>query len=120
MSEAEKETLLRNHHQNLAGIDEMMEADRRKQDAELEKAIKERVDRRKKALEAKYKKDINLEIRNGEQTIKDEMDARKLETGKSIDQDINARLEEAGTKGDKGAYRRSVDELKKERAERKT
>jgi hypothetical protein len=28
-------------------------------------------------------------------------------------------MEEAATKGDKGAYRRSVDELKRERQERK-
>jgi len=66
LSEAEKESLLRNHYQSLTGIDEMMEAERKKQDAELERAIKDRADRRRKALEAKYKKEINSEIKEGE------------------------------------------------------
>jgi len=55
----------------------MMDADKRKQDAELEKAIKDRVERRKKALEAKYKKEIALEIKEGELRIKIEFDERK-------------------------------------------
>lgn len=93
LSEAEKEALLRNHYQNLTGIDELMEAEKRKQEAELERAIKERVERRRKALESKYKKEINTEVREGEQIIKDEIAARKLETVKAIDQEINSRLE---------------------------
>lgn len=44
----------------------MMKADMKKQDADLEKAIKDRVDRRRKALEAKNKKEINADIREGE------------------------------------------------------
>ncbi len=32
LTEAEKEVMLRNHYQNLNGIDEMMEAERKKQD----------------------------------------------------------------------------------------
>lgn len=114
LSEAEKEALLRNHFQSLTGIDEMMDAERRRQEAELEKAIKDRVDRRKKALESKFKKEINQEVKEGEQIIKDEIETRKIEQGKAIDREIDGRLEDAA-RGDKGAYRRSVDELKKER-----
>ena len=41
-----------------------------------------------------------------------------METVKAIDKEIESRLEEAA-KGDKAAYKRSVDELKKERTDRK-
>jgi len=89
LTEAEKEGLLRNHYQSLTGIDEMMEAERRKQEAELEKAIKDRADRRRKALEAKYKKEINAEIKEGEQQIKGDIEAKKVEGSKEIDKDID-------------------------------
>lgn len=77
MTEAEKEALLRSHNQNLTNIDELMDAEKKKQDAELEKAIRDRVERRKKALEAKYKKEINSEVKEGELAIKEEIEARK-------------------------------------------
>jgi len=51
-----------------------MDAEKRRQDSELEKAIKDRAERRKKALEAKYKKEINLEIKEGELRIKEDID----------------------------------------------
>jgi hypothetical protein len=54
-----------------------MDAEKKKQDAELEKAIRDRVERRKKALEAKYKKEINSEVKEGELAIKEEIEARK-------------------------------------------
>lgn len=95
-----------------------MEADRKKQEADLEKAMKERVERRRKALEAKNKNKINQEIREGEQLLKTQYEEKKLEQVKRIDQDIERRLEEAA-KGDKGSYKRSVDELKKLRNELK-
>ncbi len=115
LSEAEKEALLRAHNQNLTNIDEMMDAEKRKQDSELEKAIRDRADRRRKALENKYKKEINAELKEGELIIKEDIEARKVEGSKVIDREIDRRLEEAATTGDKGSYRRSVDDLKKER-----
>ncbi len=74
LTDAEKEALLRLHNQNLTNIGEMMDAEKRRQDSELEKAIKDRAERRKKALEAKYKKEINLEIKEGELRIKEDID----------------------------------------------
>ncbi len=115
LSEAEKEALLRAHNQNLTNIDEMMDAEKRKQDSELEKAIRDRADRRRKALENKYKKEINAELKEGELIIKEDIEARKVEGSKVIDREIDRRLEDAATTGDKGSYRRSVDDLKKER-----
>jgi hypothetical protein len=50
----------------VTGIEDMMKADQKKQDADLEKAIKERADRRRKVLEAKHKKEINADIKAGE------------------------------------------------------
>lgn len=105
LSEAEKEQMLRQHYQSLTGIDELMENDRRKQESDLEKAIKERADRRRKALEQKYKKEINTEIKEGEQVIKDEIEARKLEKHKDIDKEIEQKLQEAASIGDKGSYK---------------
>jgi len=84
--------LLRAHNQNLTNIDEMMDAEKRKQDSELEKAIRDRADRRRKALENKYKKEINAEIKEGELSIKEDIEARKLEGSRIIDHDINQRL----------------------------
>lgn len=97
----------------------MMDADKRKQDSELEKAIKDRVERRKKALEAKYKKEIALEIKEGELRIKIEFDERKKQDLKAVEDDINQRLEDAAMQGDKGSYRKTVDDLKRERDSRK-
>ena len=51
--------------------------------------------------------------------VKDEINQRKIENIKAIDSEIDQRLEEVVMKVDKCAYRKSVDELKKERAERK-
>ena len=104
----------------MTNIDEMMDAEKRKQDNELEKAIRDRAERRRKALENKYKKEINAELKEGELVIKEDIEARKVEGSKVIDKEIDKRLEEAATTGDKGSYRRSVDDLKKERAERKS
>jgi hypothetical protein len=120
LTDAEKETLLRLHNQNLTNIGEMMDADKRKQDAELERAIKDRVERRKKALEAKYKKEITLEIKEGELRIKEDIDERKRQGIKGIDDEINKKIEEAASSGDKGSYKKTVDDLKKERGERKS
>lgn len=50
--------------------------------------------------------------------IKDEIDTRKIETGKAIDQEINGRIEAAAA-GDKATYKKTVDELKREKIERK-
>ena len=47
--------------------------------------------------------------------IKKDIETRKDESAKQIDKEIEEKIEEAATKGDKGAYRRSVDELKRER-----
>lgn len=63
----------------------MMDAERRKQESELEKAIKERAEKRKKALEAKYKKEINKDIKEGELQIKEEIEQRKVERSRDID-----------------------------------
>lgn len=76
------------------------------------------MDRRRKALEAKNKKEINADIREGEIRLKNEYEVKKVEEVKRIDKDIELRLEEAA-KGDKGSYKRSVDELKKLRNELK-
>jgi hypothetical protein len=70
LTDAENYTLLSLHNKNLKNIGEIMDADKLKQDAEIEKAIKDRVECRKKALEAKYKKEITLEIKEGELIIK--------------------------------------------------
>jgi uncharacterized protein YdcH (DUF465 family) len=59
-------------------------------------------------------------LKEGELVIKEDIEARKVEGSKVIDREIDKRLEEAATTGDKGSYRRSVDDLKKERAERKS
>ena len=97
----------------------MMDAEKRKQELELEKAIKDRVERRKKALEGKYKKEISLEIKEGELRIKEDIEDRRKQGHREVDEEINQRIEEAADKGDKGSYRKTVDELKRERGDRK-
>ena len=70
-------------------------------------------------MEAKYKKEITLEIKEGELRIKEDIDERKRQGIKTIDDEINQKIEEAASSGDKGSYKRTVDDLKKERGERK-
>ena len=58
LSEAEKEALLKYHEINLADIDAIMDDEKRAHEAELERALKERVDKRRKMLERKYRREI--------------------------------------------------------------
>ena len=80
---------MRAHNQNLTNIDEMMDAEKRKQDNELEKAIRDRAERRRKALESKYKKEINAEMKEADLVIKEDIEARKVEGSKVIDKEID-------------------------------
>mmetsp|Transcript_7555 Transcript_7555/g.5444 ORF Transcript_7555/g.5444 Transcript_7555/m.5444 type:complete len:162 (-) Transcript_7555:2519-3004(-) len=61
LTEAEKEQLLRNHEFNLTGIDGIMNEERKIQDQSLEKAIKDRLERRQRLLEKRNKKEIKNE-----------------------------------------------------------
>ena len=45
-------------------IDDIMDNEKKKQDGELERALKERIEKRKKALEQKYKKEIQKDIKD--------------------------------------------------------
>jgi hypothetical protein len=106
LTEEEKEAMLRQHNVNLANIGDMMDAEKRRQDAELEKAVRDRVEKRKKALEQKYKKEIAAEVKEGELRIKIDMEDMKGKKIKEIEEEVEKRIEEAATTGDKGMYRK--------------
>ena len=65
-----------------------MDQEKKKQESELERALKERIDRRKKQLENKHKKEINAEIKDREKELLDDIDREKESKYLLLDSEI--------------------------------
>eukprot|EP00347_Sterkiella_histriomuscorum_P024098 403332318 len=122
LTEEEKENLLRNHQKQLMQIDDLMDAEKRKQNEEMERALKERIDKRRKALEAKHKKEIQGDVKDQEQLLKEEIERNRKNGLAEIDEDVQNRMDELTNNlkdGQAANYRQWVEELKRERELRK-
>ena len=75
-------------------IEELMDSEKRRQDSELERALKERIDKRRKALEAKHRKQIQAEIKQGEQLLKEELDSKRQALLKEADDDYQKQMDD--------------------------
>jgi hypothetical protein len=69
LSAEEKERLLKNHDANVANLQGMIDADRRRQEQELDRMLKERLERRRKLLEKQHSKEIKAESDEAENRI---------------------------------------------------
>lgn len=57
------------HAKNMDGIEKMLDNDRKKQENELDAALKARIANRRKKKEAANKKDINNEVKQVEEEL---------------------------------------------------
>ena len=75
-------------------LDKLMEFERLAQDSELEKALKERIDRRKRALEKKHKKDIQQAFVEAKKDVVDTLAGEKKLKEMEIDAEYDAKAAE--------------------------
>lgn len=68
----EKERLLKNHDQNVAHLASLIDADKRRQEQELDRMLKERLERRRKLLEKQHAPEIKKESEEAEERINGE------------------------------------------------
>jgi hypothetical protein len=61
LNDEEKEHLLQTHEKNLHNIDNLLEVEKRKQEQELDRALKERLDRRHRLKEKQHGAQISKE-----------------------------------------------------------
>jgi hypothetical protein len=82
LNDEEKEKLLQQHEGRMHGIDGVLQNEKRKQEQELDRALKERLDRRHRMREKQHGKDIRREEAEAEKNA-----AEALETKKETEKD---------------------------------
>jgi hypothetical protein len=73
----EKERLLQQHEGRMNNITDVMDAEKRKQEHELDRALKERLDKRHRMREKQHGKDIRKENAEAEQQAAEELEKKK-------------------------------------------
>lgn len=76
LSAEEKERLLKNHEQNIMQLSGLMDADKKRQEQELDRILKERLERRRKLKEKQHAKEIREEGKDAEKRISEEYDQK--------------------------------------------
>jgi len=76
LSSEEKERLLKNHEQNLMQISGLMDSDKKRQEQELDRILKERLERRRKLKEKQHAKEIKAETKVAEKEINGEFEKK--------------------------------------------
>lgn len=61
MNDDEKEQLLKHHEIRLHNIDNLLDGEKKKQEQELDRALKERLDRRHRLKDKKHGREIRAE-----------------------------------------------------------
>jgi valyl-tRNA synthetase len=77
LSAEEKEKLLKNHEANLNSLSGLMDADKKRQEQELDRILKERLERRRKLKEKQFAKEIKEETKEAEKAINGEFDKKQ-------------------------------------------
>ena len=80
LDEAEKERILQQHESRMHGIEDTLTQEKKKQEQELDRALKERLDRRHRMREKQHGKDIRKEEQQIEQQAADEYERMNKET----------------------------------------
>ena len=84
LNEEEKERILQQHERGLHNIDNMLEIEKRKQEQELDRALKERLDRRHRLKEKQHGNDIRKEQAVIEKQTHEEFEQKKKETNDDL------------------------------------
>jgi len=77
LTQEEKESLLKAHEARLNYIDNMMDGEKKRQEQELDRALKERLEKRRKAQEKIHAKDIKNDCRTAELELAAEMERKR-------------------------------------------
>jgi hypothetical protein len=123
LNDAEKANLLSHHAQSMDGIEKMLENDRKKQENELDAALRNRIANRRKKKELQNKKDIAAEMKKAEEELNKEAEQRKKQEAEKIKAETDAKLKEVIENGvgddgnvDQSAIKDKMEEVKKQAA----
>lgn len=94
LSEEDRQRLLRSHEDNLQAVEDALTEDRRRQQQELDRALKERLEKRKAAKKKLNNKDLQADVQETTDLINDEFGGRKGQLVASLDEDLKNAQEE--------------------------
>ena len=77
LSDEEKEKLLQQHENCLHNIESLLEVETKKQEHELDRALKERLDRRHRLKEKQHSKDIRNDCKDAEHEVNELYEEKK-------------------------------------------
>jgi len=95
LEEAEKEALLASHQQGVGDIEKLMEAERKKQERDMDAMMRLRLERRKKRAEGRGKGAVKDEERAATQAIDAELDKKAHADAAAVEREAERKLQEA-------------------------
>jgi len=111
LNDDEKEKLLQMHEGRMHGIDGVLENEKRKQEQELDRALKERLDRRHRMREKQHGKDIRREEAEAEKNAAEEFEKNKELEKDRLEKDHNNQVEEILSNSDLVMQRQQLQAL---------
>lgn len=111
LNDEEKERLLQTHEKNLHNIDNLLEVEKRKQEQELDRALKERLDRRHRLKEKQHGSHIRQEQASVEKDAVEEFDQKKKSTLDEISKQHESLVKEILTNSDLILQRQQINDL---------
>ena len=117
LDEGEKEALLAAHQQGVADIDKLMEAERTKQERDLDSMMRARLERRKKRADGRGKGAAKEEEKAATQAIEAEVEMEARTEAQRVEREAEQKLREAkaAQSGDPNAFKERADQLRLEK-----
>lgn len=100
LNDGEKEALLQQHEGRLHNIDNVLDQEKRKQEQELDRALKERLDRRHRLKDRQHGKDIRKEQSVVEKETEEEFEKKKEDQKQKMVQEHDDQVKEILTNSD--------------------
>ena len=95
LDEAEREALLAGQQQGVADIEKLLDADQKKQEQDLDAALKAKLERRRKRQAGRGKAQLKQEERAAEASIKAQIDVALADKVRTAEQEAQDELREA-------------------------
>lgn len=111
LNDEEKEKLLQQHENRLHTIDNVLEQEKRKQEQELDRALKERLDRRHRLKDKQHGKEIRKEQAAIEKEAADQYESKKEEQKQKMAQEHDEQVKEILTNSDLVLQRQQLQAL---------
>lgn len=92
-------------------VSDVMDAEKRKQEHELDRALKERLDRRHRMREKQHGKDIRKENAEAEQAAAEELERKKEEAKAQLEKDHDEQQKSILTESDLMMQRQQLQDL---------